>query len=106
MSHVPDLTCWVYILTNRSGTLYIGCTSNLPRRLWEHQQGQVPGFTAQYRITRLIYAEQHPTVRDAMGREQQLKKWSRAKKVALIAQSNPEWEDLGAEWFGLPAPGH
>ena len=100
-----DLTCWVYILTNRSDTLYIGCTTDLARRLWEHQQGQTPGFTAQYRITRLIYAEQFPTARDAATREQQLKKWSRAKKVALIAANNPEWKDLGEEWFGLPAPG-
>ena len=106
MSHSYALSCWVYILTNRSGTLYIGCTTNLPRRLWEHQLGKIPGFTARYRITRLIFAEEHPNARDAMAREVQLKKWSRAKKLALIATSNPEWQDLGAEWFGLPAPWH
>jgi putative endonuclease len=93
-------------MTNRADTLYIGVTNDLARRVWEHQQSLVPGFPTQYRTTRLIYAEQFTEVRDAIAREKQLKKWSRAKKLALIAESNPVWQDLGAEWFGLPAPGH
>ena len=96
----------VYVMTNRSDTLCIGVSNNLERRVWEHQQGASPGFATQYRTTRLIYAENFTEVRNAIGREKQLKKWSRAKKLALIAESNPEWRDLGAEWFGLPAPGH
>jgi putative endonuclease len=93
-------------MTNRSDTLYTGVSNNLERRVWEHQQALVPGFATQYRTTRLIYAEHFTEVRDAIAREKQLKKWSRTKKLALIAESNPEWRDLGAEWFGLPAPGH
>ena len=99
----PDRTYWVYIMTNRSETLYIGMTNNLMRRVQEHRLGQVAGFTAQYKITRLIYAESYAEVRDALGREKQLKGWTRAKKLALIAASNPDWRDLGDDWLGITA---
>ncbi len=91
---------WVYLMTNRSGTLYIGMTNNLERRVWEHRHSVVEGFTSKYRITRLVLAEPFSEVRDAIAREKQLKTWSREKKLALIRASNPEWRDLAEEWFG------
>ena len=93
-------TYWVYVMTNHSGTLYIGMTNNLERRVWEHRHGVVEGFTSKYRITKLVLAEPFTEVRDAIAREKQLKKWSRVKKVALIQSSNPEWRDLAGKWFG------
>lgn len=89
---------WVYILTNRSGTLYIGVTNDLARRVAEHKAGGHPdGFTARYALDRLVYAEDYPSIHDAIARERQLKAWRRAKKVALINASNPSWRDLAAE---------
>jgi putative endonuclease len=93
-------TYWVYIMTNRSGTLYTGVTGNLARRTHEHRHHLVPGFTARYRIDRLIYAETFSDVREAIAREKQIKAWRRSYKVELIAKANPEWRDLGEEWFG------
>jgi putative endonuclease len=86
---------WVYIMTNRSGTLYTGVTGNLPRRVYEHRQRLVPGFAARSRIDRLIYTESFSEVRDAIAREKQIKAWRRSHKVALIDGTNPEWNDLG-----------
>jgi len=91
---------WVYIMTNRSGTLYTGVTGNPPRRVYEHRQRLVPGFAARSRIDRLIYAELFSEVRDAIAREKQIKAWRRSHKVALIDGTNPEWNDLGEAWFG------
>jgi putative endonuclease len=91
---------WIYIMTNRSGTLYIGVTSVLARRVYEHRHHLKPGFTSHYSIDRLIHAERFSEVRDAIAREKQIKGWSRARKLALIAEGNPEWRDLGEEWFG------
>ena len=105
MNTSPDRTYWVYIMTNRSGTLYIGMTNNLIRRVQEHREGRVEGFTAHYKITRLIHAEPFAEVRDALGREKQLKVWTRAKKLALVAASNPDWRDLGDDWLGVIAEG-
>jgi putative endonuclease len=85
----------VYILTNRSRTLYIGVTGNLPARLKQHRNGETNGFTAKYRVHRLVYAEEYARVHEALEREKQLKRWRRAKKVALIESLNPGWEDLG-----------
>jgi len=91
-------TYWVYILTNRSGALYIGVTGDLVRRVAEHRAGIHPeGFTARYALDRLIYVEPYPSVRDALAREKQLKAWRRAKKVALVNAANPSWRDLAAE---------
>jgi len=86
---------WVYIMTNRAnGTLYIGVTSNLARRVWEHRQGVADGFTKKYRLERLVWAERHDDIRNAIQREHNLKHWPRAWKIQLILAENPRWNDL------------
>ena len=86
---------WIYIMTNRrNGTLYVGVTSDLARRAWEHREGVVPGFTKRYGLKRLVYAERHEDIRDAIGREKVIKHWTRAEKVRLIHGENPDWNDL------------
>ena len=86
---------WVYILTNRpNGTLYVGVTSELPKRVWEHRTGAVAGFTKKYGLKRLVYFEAHATIEEAIRREKAIKGWLRAWKVRLIASSNPDWADL------------
>jgi putative endonuclease len=89
---------FVYILANRSGTLYVGVTNNIQRRLYEHKNKLVPGFTSQYNIDRLVYIETTPDVRAAIAREKQIKRWRREKKVALIEAVNRDWKDLSTEW--------
>jgi putative endonuclease len=91
---------YVYIMTNRSGTLYTGVTNNLERRVSEHRRKLVPGFTRKYDITRLVYYETAADVRDAITREKQIKSWRRSKKVALIRGLNPRWKDLAEGWYG------
>jgi len=93
-------TYWVYIMTNRSGTLYIGVTGDLARCVYEHRHQQVSSFTSRYKIDRLVHVESFSEVRDAIAREKQIKGWVKSKKLALIARSNPDWRDLGEEWFG------
>jgi putative endonuclease len=86
---------WVYIVTNRpNGTLYIGVTSDMARRAWEHREGVVEGFTKRHALKRLVYAERHEDIRDAIRREKRLKRWPRQWKINLIRQSNPDWRDL------------
>ena len=86
---------FVYIMASRrNGTLYIGVTSNLVRRVWHHKQSVVEGFTSKYGIKMLVYFEPHESAESAITREKQLKKWERAWKIRLIEQSNPEWRDL------------
>ncbi len=86
---------WVYIMTNRpNGTLYVGVTSDLVRRAWEHREGLVPGFTKRYGLKRLVYAERHDSLIGAIQREKNLKHWPRAWKVSLITRDNPRWNDL------------
>jgi len=86
---------WVYIVTNRpNGTLYIGVTSDLARRAWEHREGVAEGFTKRHGLKRLVYAERHEDIRDAIRREKRLKRWPRQWKINLIRQSNPDWRDL------------
>ena len=89
----------VYMLSSRSRNLYVGVTGDLLRRLWEHRTHAVAGYTARYKITRLVYFEQTNDVIDALTREKQLKGWRRARKIALIEAGNPTWEDLAADWF-------
>ena len=85
----------VYVLASRiGGTLYIGVTNDLVRRVTEHRKKLVPGFTKKYDVTRLVYFERFHYVNEAIGREKQLKNWRRAWKVQLIEQSNPIWVDL------------
>jgi putative endonuclease len=86
---------WVYILASRiGGTLYTGITNDLVRRVFEHRMGQVPGFTKQYNVHRLVYFEQFGDIENAIRREKRLKKWNRAWKIQLIEQRNPNWDDL------------
>ncbi len=88
-------SAWVYIVTNRPhGTLYVGVTSDLARRAWEHREGVIDGFTKRYGLKRLVYAEQHASMSAAIGRETRLKHWPRAWKARLIVATNPEWADL------------
>jgi predicted GIY-YIG superfamily endonuclease len=85
----------VYIVTNkRNGTLYTGVTSNLIRRVYEHREGALPGFTARYRCKLLVWYEQFEDMTNAITREKQIKAGSRTKKLALIEAANPEWQDL------------
>jgi len=89
---------YVYIMTNKSRTLYTGVTNDLERRVYEHKQKLVPGFTARYNITRLVYFEATEDVQAAIVREKQIKGWLRRKKIALIESANPRWEDLSVKW--------
>jgi putative endonuclease len=84
---------WVYIMASRSRTIYTGVTNNLERRVAQHRQG-VHGFTAKYRITRLVYHESTNDVLAAIAREKQIKGWDRKKREALIRSINPTWDDL------------
>ena len=95
-----DHDYWVYIVTNKTGsTLYIGMTNNLKRRVQEHRGGRVKGFTQRYSLHLLVWYEHFREVRDAIACEKRLKGWLRARKVTLIAEMNPRWVDLSAEWF-------
>ena len=90
-------TCHVYIMASASRVLYIGVTSDLLRRVREHKQKRVPGFTARYRVTELVYFEAFGDIRLAIAREKQIKGWLRARKIALIDSFNPHWRDLAPE---------
>src|SRR5580698_4692100 len=86
---------WVYILASRPrGTLYVGMTSDLIRRTYEHREGLIGGFTKTYNVKMLVYYEQHTTAMFAIQREKNIKHWSRAWKIDLIRSLNPEWHDL------------
>ena len=88
----------VYILASkRNGTLYVGVTSDLRQRVWDHKNGSVDGFTKKYGVHRLVYYEMHDNMLSAIAREKQLKKWNRAWKVELIEERNPDWNDLWDE---------
>ncbi len=90
---------YVYILTNRSKTLYTGVTNDLIRRVYEHKQKLIPGFTQKYNIDKLVYYEETVDVTAAIAREKQIKGWLRVKKIALIESMNPQWHDLSADWY-------
>ena len=82
-------------MTNRpNGTLYVGVTSDLGRRAWEHREGVIDGFSKRYGLTRLVYAERHDDIRTAIQREKNMKHWPRAWKARLVAHNNPDWADL------------
>jgi putative endonuclease len=86
---------WLYIITNRpNGTLYVGVTSDLARRVCQHRAGEVDGFTKRHGLKRLVYVERHDDIRAAIQRETGVKRWSRAWKVNLILTQNPDWDDL------------
>jgi len=94
---------WVYILANMHRTLYVGVTSDLRARVYEHKNALVPGFTSKYGIDRLVYSESANDVNAALSREKQLKGWVRARKVRLIEQKNPTWKDVADTWFAAPS---
>ncbi len=90
---------YIYILTNKSHTLYTGVTSNLKKRVYEHKMKMVPGFTKRYNITRLVFYEETTDVNTVLNREKQIKGWLRNKKIILIEQNNPNWNDLSDGWY-------
>jgi putative endonuclease len=94
-----DRTYYVYILGSISGTLYIGVTGNLRRRMWQHKNHVFSGFSADHNVDRLLYREKYGSVGHAIAREKQLKGWARKKKIALIEKENSKWRDLAGDWF-------
>ena len=93
----PRRPCVYILASHRNGTLYLGVTSNLVQRVWQHKQDFGDGFTARYGIHTLVWYEQHETMESAITREKALKAWKRAWKLELIEASNPGWRDLYAE---------
>lgn len=91
---------FVYILASgRNGTLYIGVTSNLEKRIYEHRHNLIKGFTSKYAVHCLVYYEQTGDIFSAIKREKQLKKWNRKWKLSLIEKTNPDWKDLSDDWI-------
>ena len=87
--------CYVYILASKkNGTLYIGVTSDLVKRIYEHKQKLIDGFTKEYNVHALVYFESYKDIKEAILREKQMKKWNRKWKIRLIEEKNPEWKDL------------
>jgi putative endonuclease len=92
------MSFYVYILASkRNGTLYTGMTDDLVRRVWQHREGLIPGFTKEYGVTSLVWYEQHESRESAFARERQMKKWNRAWKLRRIEEMNPDWRDLCSE---------
>jgi putative endonuclease len=90
-----DRVSYVYMLASECyGTLYVGVTSDLVKRVWQHREGLADGFTKTYKVKRLVWFETHDSIIEAITREKQLKKWARRWKVALIQEANPDWPDL------------
>ena len=90
---MPSGVC--YIMANRPrGVLYVGVTMNLPRRMYEHRNGLLDGFTRRYAVIRLVYCEEHPLFMDAVRREKAIKHWPRQWKIELVEKDNPDWRDL------------
>ena len=90
---------FVYIMASKSRVLYTGVTNCLERRVLEHKQKTIQGFTSKYNITRLVFYESTHDIRQAITREKQIKGWWRAKKISLIESLNPEWKDLSEDWY-------
>ena len=89
------MSAWVYIMSNRKdGVLYIGVTSELSRRIVQHREGKGSAFCRRYGLKRLVYAEEHDSIEEAIAREKAMKAWKRAWKIELIEGENPEWDDL------------
>ncbi len=98
MPPTQDRQYYVYILTNRTGNLYVGVTNNLERRMYEHKSKSVRGYTSKYNLTRLAYYEQTSSIEAAIAREKEIKGWLRRKKDALVETMNPQWRDLSLDW--------
>jgi len=92
-------TFYVYVMASKTGTLYVGMTDNIKRRVHEHKHHLIPGFTDKYKVERLLYLETINDPASAINREKQIKAWRREKKVALIDSANPEWNDLSQGWY-------
>src|SRR5438445_103381 len=90
----PKRPCIYILASDLNGTLYVGVTGDLARRIWLHKTGEVEGFTARYDVHRLVYVEFHDSMEGAIVREKQIKKWRRIWKLALIEKTNPQWQDL------------
>ena len=90
---------FVYILSSKSRTLYTGVTNHIERRMLEHKSKTGSRFASRYNVTELVYVEETDDVLAAIGREKQIKSWTRAKKIALIESENPKWLDVSADWF-------
>jgi putative endonuclease len=90
---------YVYIMGSKTGTLYVGVTSNIERRVYEHKNHLLPGFTDKYNVDRLLYYEETNNPTSAISREKQIKAWRREKKVKLIDSMNVEWNDLSGDWY-------
>jgi len=90
---------FIYILSSRSRVLYVGVTSNLEQRVWQHKNHAIRGFTAQYNVDRLVHFEECNDIGEAIAREKQIKGWRRNKKVELIESTNPNWMDLSEDWY-------
>ncbi len=91
---------WVYIMASKPwGTLYVGVTSDIEARAFQHRQGLFDGFTKKYDVKTLVYFEEHGAGADAIRREKRLKKWTRAWKINLIRTDNPDWRDLAEDWY-------
>ncbi len=95
---------YVYIMAGKSAVLYVGVTNDVERRVLEHKRKLIEGFTSKYNLDRLVYYETFRDIRDAIGREKQIKGWLRAKKIVLIESTNPEWKDLSEGWCGREDP--
>ena len=95
-----DRHYYVYILANRSKTLYVGVTNSLPRRVWQHKHDEEGSFCVRYKIDRLVYYERFEDVRQAIVREKRIKGWLRVRKIQLIVGMNPTWRDLSEGWYG------
>jgi putative endonuclease len=93
--NLQGMTYFVYILASqRNGTLYVGVTNNLGRRIHEHREKIIEGFTSQYNVTKLVWFDQTSSIEEAIAHEKRLKRWQRAWKIALIEKTNPTWNDL------------
>jgi putative endonuclease len=92
---------YAYILASKSDVLYVGVTVRLARRVIQHRQKMVEGFTLRYHVLRLVYWERYDDIRGAIAREKQIKGWSRAKKIALIESRNPKWKDMAEGYFPI-----
>ena len=90
---------FVYIMTNHARTLYVGVTSDLERRVYQHKEKLLHGFTERYNIDCLVYFEETEDAKSAIEREKQIKGWKREKKVSLVEKANPHWEDLSEGWY-------
>ena len=93
-----DWHFWIYILASKSRRIYTGVTNDIERRVKEHKEGRIEGFTQRYKINRLVYRERFHYIDNAIAREKEIKGWDRAKRIALIEAENPTWKDLSLKW--------